>query len=205
MKILIVDDNDVLAHVIQVILEDEGYEVRSAGDGQEGYFSYLHFRPDVVITDLNMPEKNGLEILKAIRADNKTLLTSRPGVFAAGDVITGPKTVIEAIAAGKKAAVMIDRYLHQSILEQPAQPRRPQIYVEPWELTVGEIESSKRAETPRAPAEWRRRNFAEVEVSLPLEESRREARRCLRCDLEFTRIETSKVQVEEMKEEEVYG
>jgi len=152
-------------------------------------------------------QDGGIETTSAntIKADKKTLLTSRPGVFAAGDVITGPNTVIDAIAAGKKAAVMIDCYLHQSALEQPAQLLRPQIYVDPWELTVGEIESSKRAETPRAPAKWRRRNFAEVEVSLSLEESRREARRCLRCDLEFTRNETGKVQVEEMKEEEVYG
>jgi len=43
-----------------------------------------------------------------------------------------------------------------------------------------------RVETPRAPAEWRRRNFAEVEVSLSIDEAYREARRCLRCDLEFT-------------------
>jgi len=75
MKILIVDDNDVLAHVIQVILEDEGYEVRSAGDGQEGYFSYLHFRPDVVITDLQMPEKNGLELMESIRRHDPKVKT----------------------------------------------------------------------------------------------------------------------------------
>ena len=39
---------------------------------------------------------------------------------------------------------------------------------------------------PRAPADWRRRNFVEVEVSLTAEEALREAGRCMRCDLEFT-------------------
>ncbi len=46
--------------------------------------------------------------------------------------------------------------------------------------------NAARAETPRAPAEWRTRNFAEVEVALSPGEARREALRCLRCDLEFT-------------------
>ena len=75
MKILIVDDNHSLANLIQLILEDEGYEVRSAGDGLEGYFSYLHFRPDVVITDLHMPRKNGLELMASIRKHNPKVKT----------------------------------------------------------------------------------------------------------------------------------
>jgi NADPH-dependent glutamate synthase beta subunit-like oxidoreductase len=121
-----------------------------------------------------------------ISVNNRTFITSRAGVFAAGDVVSGPKTVIQAIAAGKKVAVMIDRYMHKLSLQQPIQIRRPKKYIEPWELTVSEINSGKRAETPRAPADWRKRNFTEVEVTLTPEEARREARRCLRCDLEFT-------------------
>ena len=46
-----------------------------------------------------------------VKVEKNTLLTSRPGVFAAGDVVTGPNTVIDAIAAGKKAAEMIDYYI----------------------------------------------------------------------------------------------
>jgi hypothetical protein len=53
------------------------------------------------------------------------------------------------------------------------------------EASAGEA-AAARAETPRAPAEWRRRNFAEVEVTFSPEEATREACRCLRCDLEFT-------------------
>ena len=121
-----------------------------------------------------------------VKVDKNTLLTSRPGVFAAGDVVTGPNTVIEAIAAGKRAAVMIDHYIKGEKLDQPAELKLPQVYVEPLEVESGETSAAGRVETPRASVEWRRRNFAEVEVSLSVEEASCEAKRCLRCDLEFT-------------------
>jgi NADH-quinone oxidoreductase subunit F len=121
-----------------------------------------------------------------VKADSSTLLTNRPGVFAAGDVVTGPNTVIDAIADGKKAAVMIERYLKKQPMLQPAEPRLPRVYVEPASVGEGEELSTDRAETPRAPADWRKRNFAEVEVSLSIDEATCEAHRCLRCDLEFT-------------------
>ena len=132
---------------------------------------------------------SGIETTKwnTVKADIATLLTNRPGVFAAGDVVTGPNTVIEAIAAGKMAALMIDRYIRNEPLEQPAELQLPQVYIEPVKIDVEEI--VKRAETPRAPAEWRRRNFAEVEVALSVEEATPEASRCLRCDLELIQCE----------------
>jgi len=121
-----------------------------------------------------------------VRVDSGTLLTNRPGVFAAGDVVTGPNTVVEAIAAGKKAAVMMGRYLRNEEMVQPAEPRLPRVYIEPVKLEMEEAGPVDRAETPRAPADWRKRNFSEVEVSLSIDEASREAYRCLRCDLEFT-------------------
>jgi NADH-quinone oxidoreductase subunit F len=122
-----------------------------------------------------------------ISVDDATLLTSREGVFAAGDVVTGPNTVIDAIAAGKKAAVMIDRYLTAEALIQTVSARLPEVYVEPLKIDLEEQQTAKRIETPRAPSDWRKRNFAEVEVTLSEKEARREASRCLRCDLEFTK------------------
>ncbi len=121
-----------------------------------------------------------------VKVDGKTLQTSRPGVFAAGDVVTGPNTVIEAIAAGKKTAVMIDHYLRGEQLDQPAELELPHVYVEPLEVEDVEKSEVGRVETPRASVDWRKRNFAEVEVSLSIEEAMCEAKRCLRCDLEFT-------------------
>jgi len=122
-----------------------------------------------------------------IKVDEATFTTNRPGVFACGDVVRGPNTVIDAIADGKKVALMIDRYVRGEVLKQVEEPRLPQIYVEPLESIEPDMSVTNRVEIQRAPAEWRKRNFAEVEVSLSVDEAQSEARRCLRCDLEFTR------------------
>ena len=122
-----------------------------------------------------------------LAVDPDTLATNRPGVFAGGDVVTGPNTVVEGIAAGKKAAVMIDRFLRGEELNKPQTPRLPQVYVSPVPVDEAETLTSDRAAPPTLPADIRRRSFAEVELALSLDEATREARRCLRCDLEFTK------------------
>ena len=82
MKILIVDDNQDLAFLLKWMLEDEGYEVRSAQNGTDGYSMYLLFNPDLVLTDIQMPEKNGLELIKEIRRHNPEVRT----IYMSGDV-----------------------------------------------------------------------------------------------------------------------
>lgn len=69
-KLLIVDDNQDLAVLLKIMLEDEGYEVKLAKDGWDGYRSYLLFAPDLIITDIQMPMKNGLELMEVVRAHN---------------------------------------------------------------------------------------------------------------------------------------
>jgi NADH-quinone oxidoreductase subunit F len=130
----------------------------------------------------------GLEVTDKgrLHVSGDTLETNRPGVFAGGDVVTGPGTVVEAIAAGKKAAVMIDRYLRGEELKKPASVRLPQTYVEPLVVDQDAMLKAERASPPSLPLEVRRRSFAEVELALTVDEARQEARRCLRCDLEFT-------------------
>ncbi len=142
---------------------------------------------DSGVDALTPARSSGIEITgwNTVRANPETLLTNRPGVFAAGDVWRGPNTVVEAIADGKKAASVIERFLKKEPLVQPRTPQLPRIHVEPGEA-AGEEGQNGRVETPRAPADWRRRNFSEVEVALSVDEARREASRCLRCDLEFT-------------------
>jgi NADPH-dependent glutamate synthase beta subunit-like oxidoreductase len=58
-------------------------------------------------------ENSGIETTKrgTLAADTETLATSRPGVFAGGDAVSGPAMAIEAVAAGKRAAAYIDNYL----------------------------------------------------------------------------------------------
>ena len=82
MKILIVDDDQELTFTLQFMLEDEGYEVRSAKDGQDGYWAYLEFKPDLVITDIQMPGENGLELMEHIRALNPGVRT----IYMSGDL-----------------------------------------------------------------------------------------------------------------------
>jgi NADH-quinone oxidoreductase subunit F len=122
-----------------------------------------------------------------VEIDRETMITGRPGVFAAGDVVTGPNTVVEAIAAGRQAAFMITRYLlKQDLAKMPAEPNLPRVYIEPVKSDDDDEPDTKRVETPRISVELRKRNFAEVETSFSVEEASREACRCLRCDLEFT-------------------
>jgi NADH-quinone oxidoreductase subunit F len=121
-----------------------------------------------------------------LKADEETLITNREGVFAGGDVVTGPNTVVDAIAAGKKAAVMIDRYVRGEDLHQPAQVRLPDTYVEPVMLDEKELDEAERVEPPTIESEKRARCFDEVEMAISVEDATREARRCLRCDLDFT-------------------
>ena len=120
------------------------------------------------------------------RVDRATLSTTREGVFAGGDLVTGPNTVADAIAAGKKVARVIDRYLRGEELREPPHVRLPQVFVEPAEVSDDEREGARRVEPPTLPIESRRKNFAEVEVTVSAEAAVREARRCLRCDLAFT-------------------
>jgi YesN/AraC family two-component response regulator len=75
MKVLIVDDNEELAFIIKGIIEDENHIVRTARDGEDGYSVYLHFKPDLVITDIQMPGKNGFELMKDIRVYNPKIRT----------------------------------------------------------------------------------------------------------------------------------
>jgi len=140
--------------------------------------------------DIDYLESMAVQITEKgrLRVDGDTLETNRPGVFAGGDVVTGPNTVVQAIAAGKKAAVMIDRYLRGEPLRKPAAPRLPRIFVEPVAVSAEEAAQAQRASPPTLPIEVRKRSFSEVELSLSLEEAACEARRCLRCDLEFTRV-----------------
>ncbi|MBN2351354.1 MAG: FAD-dependent oxidoreductase [Spirochaetales bacterium] len=121
-----------------------------------------------------------------VLADRVTLLTNIPGVFAAGDLVTGPNTVVDAITAGKKAARLIDRHLHGLELETPSRRRvRPEAFIAPANVSDKELETARRAAPPALPVAKRRHNFTEIDSALSEAAARKEARRCLRCDLDF--------------------
>jgi len=131
-----------------------------------------------------LPEGHGFSISRwnSFVVDPVTLQTNRLGIFAGGDDVTGPATVIEAIAAGKRGAEMIDRYLRG--LELKAVEEK----IEPIRLTDEEIvktERMARQKMPELPIETRKGNFDEVELGFDEEAAVAEAKRCLRC---WTRV-----------------
>jgi NADH-quinone oxidoreductase subunit F len=129
----------------------------------------------------------GVKIGKAgvIAVDLATLSTNIPGVFAGGDAVTGSNTVVEAIAAGKRAAAMIDRYIRGIEMAIPAEVNLPSVYVAPVE--IDEEEDGGRQKPPVLSAERRVSSFMEIEGAYEPDCAKHEARRCLRCDLDFTR------------------
>jgi ferredoxin len=112
-----------------------------------------------------------------------TMETSREGIFAAGDAVTGPATVIEAIGGGKRAAVSIDRYLEG--IPQPKMPPVPtrRGRIEHLEVSAGSKMTIKRPDMPLLNIYRRRTTFQQVELGYPEDRVREEARRCLRCDI----------------------
>ena len=128
--------------------------------------------------------EDGLEVTPQgmIRINRDNLATSVPGVFAGGDVAFGPRTLIEAIANGKLAALSIDRHL-RGVTAEPAvnlliskfstrEYRRPPDY------------EKHRREAPPTTALNRRTGISEVEASYSEDEARRQAERCLYCHIQ---------------------
>jgi NADH-quinone oxidoreductase subunit F len=141
---------------------------------------------------------------KNIKINNETLETNIKGVFAGGDVVTGPNTVVDAVAAGKKAAQIISRYLSGKPLEIPPEIHLPDVYIEPNAENIKKYERTERAVPPGIERAQRCTSFTEVDKSLILEDAVGEAGRCLRCDLEFAQRENVRngLSVSELKEEQ---
>jgi len=125
-----------------------------------------------------------------IDADTETMSCSRKGVFAGGDVVSGPASAIEAIQAGRKAAISIDKYLGgKGQIDQRLIPGEEEV------SCLGREEGfayRKRAKTLTLSTDKRLRSFSQVECGFNEETAVEEARRCLRCQL---RLKISKAPV----------
>jgi NADH-quinone oxidoreductase subunit F len=120
-----------------------------------------------------------------LQASTESCATARPGVFGGGDLVRGPSGVVHAIADGKRAALMIERYLTGRQMRMIGNAQLPAVFIEPPESTDDAVVPRACVET--VPAIVRRSSFAEVDLGLTAESAACEARRCLRCDLDFTR------------------
>ena len=71
-RILVIDDEPQITRVLRAALSAQGYDIRTANDPSEGLMTFQDWQPDLVITDLAMPEMSGVEVCRAIRARSKT-------------------------------------------------------------------------------------------------------------------------------------
>ncbi|NLD43589.1 MAG: FAD-dependent oxidoreductase [Chloroflexi bacterium] len=120
-----------------------------------------------------------------IAADPDTLATDLPDVFSGGDCVSGPATLIEAMAAGFRVSHSIDQYLREGRVSLSDDERMSRIY-RPL-AAIGEDEVDRlgrgehRMEMPMRPAAERVADFEEIETGLSPEDALLEADRCLRC------------------------
>ena len=134
-----------------------------------------------------LPPDSALERTRweTLAVDGNTLSTSVPGVFAGGDFVTGPGMVIDAIAAGRRGALAIDKYLRGETSRVEMYDLKTEVVVEAARQEEEETwEAQPRLEVATLPAKERKRNFEEIELAFSEEKAIQEAKRCLRCDLE---------------------
>jgi NADPH-dependent glutamate synthase beta subunit-like oxidoreductase len=131
---------------------------------------------------LQVPDRFNLEKGKgdSIKTWNDSI-TSQKGVFAGGDIVLGPQTVIKAIASARKGASAIDKYLGGSgVIDEELAPNEEP---DPCIGNKGDFAHLQRQEINCLAAPQRLGNFAEVEKGYDDKTGLREADRCLKCDL----------------------
>ena len=132
---------------------------------------------------LPLGESLGLTRWETLRVDERTFETTVDGVFAGGDVVTGAATVVEAIAAGRRAAHAIDSWISAGRAE--AEPAEVYSRRDAWrEVRAEDLPPAPRAPRRAMPALLpgeRTRDFSEVETGYTPEDVRRETARCLEC------------------------
>ncbi|MGB3716632.1 MAG: FAD-dependent oxidoreductase [Candidatus Promineifilaceae bacterium] len=134
-----------------------------------------------------IPDDSGVGVTQQgmIAVNPNTFATSHPGVFAAGDAVGGTAFVIEAVAAGHRAARSIGKYLQNELLETHGHVDLPVVRTSPTEINArigsGEIRVKPRLKMAALEASARRHSFEEVNLGYSEAEARTEAARCLQC------------------------
>jgi NADH-quinone oxidoreductase subunit F len=112
-----------------------------------------------------------------------SLQTTVLDIFAGGDAVSGPATVVEAVAAGKLAAQAIDLYIRGEKLPRHVPEKEPHATIDTIITTAEEKNGLKRPSIPHREMDDRIHTFKQVELGLTQEMALNEAKRCLRCDM----------------------
>lgn len=150
-------------------IEDSEFEIDA-----DAVISAIGYIPEEEILDKNniiMSERGRVKV-------DETGATNIKGVFACGDVVTGPSNLINAIASGKKVAKAVHSYLRNQPLEID-EKFTPMGKLN--ERIVNLIPRERRVRMPMLPIEERKKSFAEVELGYSYEQAVQEASRCLKC------------------------
>jgi heterodisulfide reductase subunit A len=128
-------------------------------------------------------EKLGIETTRrgTLQADERTLETNIPGVFAGGDCVTGPDVVVNAMYAGKKAAISIDRYLRKQDMRSGREQEGP--FRAQYAIDTAGVLTQKQISIPTIDLSHRTSSFDEVHTGYTAEMAKTEAQRCLDCGI----------------------
>lgn len=165
---------------------DDSARRKPVPDGNDVYTINLDFLISAIgqTPDLSWA---GRDELAATRSQtlvvNEAFATNRPGVFAAGDAVSGPATIVQAVAHGNLVAVAVDEWLRTGKWSKPrfTTPRHDIALT----YKLDDFATAHRTQNTRVPLAERENNFREVELGYSEAISQNEAKRCLRCDLEW--------------------
>ncbi|WP_139902662.1 FAD-dependent oxidoreductase [Clostridium thermarum] len=118
---------------------------------------------------------------RTVQADMLTLQTGDPDVFAGGDVFTGPKFAIDAIAMGKEAAISIHRYVQPGQSLTLGRTRRNYIALDKENLNLQGYDCVPRQKAPHTEGDSSRKTFKDIRGTFTEEQVKKETERCLSC------------------------
>lgn len=128
-------------------------------------------------------EQAGIQVRRngTVEADPLTYETTQPDIFAGGDVVTGPKFAIDAIAAGKEGAISLHRHVHPGQTQKMGRDRRAYLELDRKNIRIPEGSFDNTARQQPGYNAAKAKTFGDARVTFTEEQVREEASRCLRC------------------------
>ena len=185
--VILVEPDEAVRAAISSMLKQHGWNISAQAVAGDLEAILKEQDPVALVCESSLPDKTARNVLKTgrgntLQADADTLTTSRLGVWAGGDAVTGPDSVIRAIEAGRRAASSIDKYLGGDgiIDEELTQERAIGMCVG---ITEDDFVGRTRVEMPCLPPEQVTSNFTEVELGLTEAGAVAEGKRCFQCGI----------------------
>jgi CheY-like chemotaxis protein len=124
-KVLVIDDQESICRMLQSLIKSVGHEVRLAGNGREGLAICAEWNPDLILTDIFMPDQDGLEIIRALRKtapQTRVIAMSGGGDMGDLDVLRTAR-VMGAVAVLTKPFLLDDlrKCLEQVLGDSPGE------------------------------------------------------------------------------------